>query len=384
MKKRIYSIIAILVFHLPQYGNATHLLGQYFTYSMVKVNGTTSAEYHLKIEVYRDCIHDVDPNVIVPFDNALLLCVYSQNGGLLTTVTLAKTSGTYANIENPDNCNSAAFACVAKAVYDSTVTLPFSGDGYIIQWVRCCRGHDKNLQKDNTDTPLEGMTVLAKIPAPSIQNSSPAISNDPIARICFADTANWLNQFSDPDGDSLSYEIVTPSGGGSIMTPLADNCAAIFTNPPNVKYAVGYSLMNLFGSNGLYKVDSSNGKLMLFSAEVGYFSGSMDITEWRNQKVLSKNRLDFTVMVDFALSTKSNERISLQTYPNPAQSEINVIGLKDNCFFAIYDGQSREVLSGTIEDHRPINVNELASGVYWLRILDKHQVIFVQKIILQK
>lgn len=57
---------------------------------------------------------------------------------------------------------------------------------------------------------------------------------------------------------------------------------------------------------------------------------------------------------------------TLIIYPNPATAAIRLIGVQPNAPFTVYDNQGRLLIRGNYR--QSIDVNHLASGVYWIKI----------------
>lgn len=61
-------------------------------------------------------------------------------------------------------------------------------------------------------------------------------------------------------------------------------------------------------------------------------------------------------------------------FPNPAKTEIQLKGVNSGKRYYLYDAQNRVVKSGRYNQNQSIRLNELASGVYFLRVQDHQQV----------
>lgn len=374
---RALLVIAVIVPAVNLCG--THLLGQYFEYKYVSET-KDSVTYSLKLKVYRDCRVDGSPQE-VPFDDKVYLCIYHGNT-LFNSMQIKKSKGIYVLPDNPDSCDANPYSCIAYAEYESMVNVSKDTGSYYIVWQRCCRGHDRNLKKDASSDPTEGITMLAKIPAYDLKNNNPTFLNHPIAMVCYNDTAYWRNQFTDKDGDSLSFEMATPWAGGSISEPLPQTCPNNFVYPSNVTYAPGFSAADLFGQSGISTMDKKTGELTLLSKEIGYFSGSMDVIEWRNQKEINRSRLDYTVFVEYNLGTSEVQNHSITISPNPARSEIRITGITEGQYaFTIYDQNGRKVLEGENTNGNSINITTLSAGLYSIQVLGKLQNYNAQMIV---
>ena len=67
-------------------------------------------------------------------------------------------------------------------------------------------------------------------------------------------------------------------------------------------------------------------------------------------------------------------------YPNPANDVINVKG-EDLQYVEIYNSIGQKIVSRKINDSESINIADFASGIYFVRILDKKGNISTTKIV---
>ena len=77
-------------------------------------------------------------------------------------------------------------------------------------------------------------------------------------------------------------------------------------------------------------------------------------------------------------SVDSNDEIAV--YPNPANDVINVKG-NDIQYVEIYNAIGLKVVSKNVNDSESINIADFASGIYFVRIIDKSGNIITEKII---
>ncbi len=83
---------------------------------------------------------------------------------------------------------------------------------------------------------------------------------------------------------------------------------------------------------------------------------------------------DFTVNITSNVGIKEDELSSFNLYPNPANTDINVIFKSDNIGekYSIIDPSGKVVLNGTINSvNCSININNLANGTYLILLKDK-------------
>ena len=276
------------------YADASHLVGGFLTYRWLGTNGSIT-QYRVNLYAYRDCSKDGTDDER-PFDPKITLCVYYQNKSIYTSYSVNLLSRKKVDPVGNTNCPEVASACLEQGIYETTISLPVSTNGFYLKWERCCRNTQNNLQ-DQGGSAYQGQTYFGFIPSTKIQNSSPYFQDIPVPFICKNDTTTIRNRAIDPDGDSLSYKIVTPWQGASMTNPTVDVCYSTMYNSPNVDYNSGYSATKPFGNTGIAKIDEFNGLTTYMSKVTGRFAVAIEVTEWRNGVAISSVRLDLQILV---------------------------------------------------------------------------------------
>ncbi len=304
MKQIHLSIKLILIFVLAtvHYNTllATHVAGGTMTYRCLGDD-----RYEISMEFRRDCING---ELDAPFDDPANFGVYDSNFRLIsfsvedtdtpgvglagrfqipltTNDTLIETLTTACNVISGD-------VCVQTTVYRDTIRLPFMVGGYNIVYQRCCR----NISLNNVEDPLNtGSTYWVNINEESLRrcNSSPSWDNWPAIYICAEDSLNYLHSATDPDGDSLVYELCTPSAG-------LDKDVNFWSAPPGsltleeVVWANGFTTNNMFGGGDPLVIDPASGQMYAVPpAIVSQFLIGVCVKEYRNGVLLSEIRRDF-------------------------------------------------------------------------------------------
>lgn len=289
--RKIYIFLLFLT-AFPIY--ASHLVGGFLTYRFLGTNGSSN-QYRVTFFVYRDCSNDDQPDPVL-FDPDIRLCVYNGNKTLYTAYMIKLLTKKKVDPVGNTNCPEVASACLEQGIYETTISLPNSTTGYHLKWERCCRNTQNNL-KDQFGTAYQGQTYYAFIPPSNIQNSSPYFLDVPVPFICRTDTTTIRNRAVDPDGDSLSYRLVTPWQGGTLSDPVVQSCVSPMDNFINVDYQNGYSATKPFGNSGIASIDQFNGLTTYMSNTVGRFAVAIEVTEWRNGVAISTMRLDLQILV---------------------------------------------------------------------------------------
>jgi gliding motility-associated-like protein len=273
---------------------ASHLVGGFLTYRWLGTNGTNT-QYRVTLMVYRDCAKDGTSDE-VPFDPDLDLCVYTGDRKLYTTYKIKLLTKRKVQPVGNTNCPQVASACLEQGIYETTISLPNSSTGYHLKWERCCRNTQNNL-RDQGGIAYQGQTYYGYIPPTNIKNSSPYFQDIPVPFICKDDTTTIRNRAVDPDGDSLSYKLVTPWQGADGNNPTLNTCPNPMSVFPEVEYRNGFSAQNPFGTSGIASIDAFNGLTTYLSRISGRFAVAIEVTEWRNGIAISTVRLDLQILV---------------------------------------------------------------------------------------
>ena len=281
-----------------------HIAGSELTYECLGHD-----TYRIQLTLYRDCA-----GYGAGFDEPLTIFIFQGGGGTLyQTVDLAAPISTPTiGPGNWSSCTSDPYTlCLEKGVYETTVILPAQSLGYDIAWTRCCRnGGVTNLF--NSD--CQGATFLASVPPEALAtcNSMPIFNQTPSLFLCAGEPFYFDYSATDPDGDSLAYEITVPYGGenifgigsgsplcGSPNGPVVDPVNQPMGGPPyvNVNYAPGITGAPPFGTNGSISINSQTGFLTALPPNPGLYVGGVSVKEYRNGAQLSENKRDFQFYV---------------------------------------------------------------------------------------
>ena len=167
-------------------------------------------------------------------------------------------------------------------------------EGYYIVYERCCR----NQVIKNIDNPGDtGMEYILEIP-PLWRDGRPFINSSPTLLRPLSDYACvgqlYYTEFTgtDPDGDSLSYQLVTPL-----------NSSALAAVPPitpkptiPVRWADGYGINNVVPGSRPLGI-SNEGLLTVNPSETGVYVFSVLVREWRDGVVIGAVQRDFQMLV---------------------------------------------------------------------------------------
>lgn len=284
---------------------ATHIAGAELVYYCV---GT--GRYNVKLTLYRDC------NGEAPFDDFAVLHAFDAGtNALVNTFSIPRPNNT--PLINPPNWSACVGTvppfCVQIGVYESQILLPPNANGYYVGWARCCRNNNlTNLSQPE----CEGITLLANIPSFNQFgcNSMPQFNNTPSLFLCAGEPFYFDHSATDPDGDSLVYELSHPYSGLNIAGQGAGNpngfpCGPALSptvggnNPMgptpyrNIVWGSGYSTANPFGPGSSISINSQTGFLSAQPASPGIYLLAISVKEYRNGILLSENKRDFQFYV---------------------------------------------------------------------------------------
>lgn len=281
MKKHWLLFFLILVYNPTK---ATHIVGGELNYKNLG-----GAIYEIRLTVYRDCF-----NGVPLFDNPASIGIFDANNNLVTQLLMPfRGSDTI-----PPTINSPCFIpptniCYEVTTYIDTISLSPAAGGYQLAYQRCCR----NQTLLNIINPLNtGATYYASIPDQNIttQNSNPKFNFWPPPFICESVPFIFDHSATDPEGDSITYELCVPYSGATFNLPQPTPP----NNPPyaNVLWQLPYGLSNMLGGIPL-TIDFYTGLLTATPNTIGQFVVGVCASEFRNGVLLSITKRDFQLNV---------------------------------------------------------------------------------------
>jgi hypothetical protein len=206
MKKPIQNILILISLSIvaPLNLNAQYFAGAELTYTALG-----GFDYLIEYTMYRDCYG------IAAFDSVILNLSSASNPSFNTNLTLFPVSGTGQQISNScsasnTTCNGGTLWGIQKHVYQCQATIPPSTD-WVLSYSHCCRS-PANTVANPTSSFYFIPALMNNINIQS--NSSPRFTIDPLFVICSGVTVTINYGAVDPDGDSLSYSLVSPKTTG--------------------------------------------------------------------------------------------------------------------------------------------------------------------------
>jgi len=297
---RFSGLFALIFMVLGLPVQATHIIGGELYYDCLGGNN-----YLITLKVYRDCL-----NGQAPFDNPASISIWDAGGNLLQTINLPFPGAS--NV--PFTPNSPCFqappnVCVEEAIYAFQTTLPIQATGITLAYQRCCRNNSiVNLVNPGST----GSTYQTTIPGTNLIscNSSPRFNNFPPIAVCLGDTLKFDHSATDPDGDSLVYELCSTYHGGSVATPMP-----IPTSPPPftpITFSPPFSAIYPLASNPPIAVNPATGFMTAVPNQVGQYVVGVCVREYRNGVLIGVHQRDFQFNVTACL-TNTQAGFSLNT-----------------------------------------------------------------------
>ena len=289
MRSIILSACFILL-SLTSY--ADHVAGGEISYRFLQKEASRY-QYLVTIRLFRDCGSAEPLEDPAPLHISNLSFYNKMAAPFKETSRLAYTSLPYCVVNNPTGCYEVT-------TYETTLILPYSTEGYYLFYTGCCRNETPvNVLTDAASSgsedhngvivPGQGFTFQAFIPPHNTTevNSSPAPLTDSVLSVCAGKPFQYQYQHIDPDGDSLAY---TFCGSLGIMK----NTLPFFTD---ANYAAGFSGTAPVGGSPALTIDAATGTLSGTPSQVGFYTLTLCIQEYRQGRRINTHRREQQVQV---------------------------------------------------------------------------------------
>jgi gliding motility-associated-like protein len=289
MKKKLLVFLLFLTL-IPLKNFATHIVGGEIFYDNLGGNN-----YRITLKLYRDCLTG-----IAPYDNPASVFIFNSAGTFIDSLEIPFPG----SVTLPVTINNPCFTppsniCVEEAVYQAIVNLPSIPGGYDITYQRCCRnGTILNLIGPGN----VGSTYMAHIPDNTIAagNSSPRFTNFPPLFLCLGVPLYFDHSASDPDGDSLYYELCDPYTGldptcNILGSTAALGCPAIASPPPYpfVPWLAPYNGAYPMSASPAISINPVTGLMTGTPNMLGQWVVGVCVSEYRGGVLIDVNKRDF-------------------------------------------------------------------------------------------
>ena len=320
--KRLAILFLCLVTWISS--SASHIVGGGFQLTHIRAN-----IYTLTFNMYVDAVHAM--HGLIEGETSILVGIYTVGTNQeVARVTLGRISRK--NLPTADTCRIEHLntdLLVFKKDIELNPSIYNDPQGYYISYQRCCR----QAIIENIKTPdTEGCAFIYQFPSPA--NGLNSSSTNPALKDIQALLGqNYSMDFSstDPDGDSLSYKLVTPKAGLANLGSVSFVASGPY---PDITWTTGYNLSTIIpGSPALY-IDERTGMIQVAPSSSGHFIFAVETEEYRNgTKIASAIReyriyvIDQSSMVCLGPEPDPNPSIpknSLILSPNPSRYYLNI------------------------------------------------------------
>jgi len=291
------AYISILFIFLSISAFSTHIVGGEIYYEYLGAN-----KYVVTMKLYNDCINGL-PTAIAA-DSIAYFGVFDSNGDTLQVDVVKRFSYTILN-PSPDPCIvSPGNVCVSLGLYYDTITLPPKTGGYYIAYQRCCRNNSILNLFDPANT---GATYFTHIPDPSVvtNNNSVHFTQYPPIFLCEGLPIKYDDSGTDPDNDSLVYQLCdTYTGLSSIQPGPVAPSAPPYTA---VTYLAPYTGSYPMSSSPPLSIDPHTGFLTGTPDMIGQWVVGVCVSEYRKGVLIGTHHRDFQFnVIDCPLVTVSS------------------------------------------------------------------------------
>ena len=239
---------------------ATHSEGADITYKCLGGN-----QYEITVSFYRDC-HGVNAPVAADVNFSSLST--NQNFNL----TLQPIPGTGQEI--PIVCSSALTECqggtypgVQEWIYRGVVTLSPATD-WVFSFELCCRNAAITTIVNPGGQNIRVESTLDNLNFPC--NSSPTFSTKPVPFVCINQPNTFNHGAQDPDGDFITYELITPLNGAN----------------STITYLSPYTATQPLTSSPLVQFDTVTGDINMVPTMLEVTVLAVKVKQWRNNQLV--------------------------------------------------------------------------------------------------
>jgi hypothetical protein len=277
--KKFLIINLLFVFTSVKIVIASHAMGSDLTYRCLGPGPTAGTlEYELTFSFYRDCIGSVTPSnpLDIQVTNSCGLTNPVVNLPLLITNQISPICPTASS-----TCTGGTSLGVEEWIFRGNVVLP----GYCSDWIF---SHSEGVRSGAITTFPNGATynlyVFTKINnLGGLSNSSPTFNNRPVPFSCINQHFCFNHGAYDFEGDSLSFEIITPrfgSGPGD-----------------TIDYIPGYSANQPVLSNPPMTFNSSTGDFCMNPTQQDISVFALLVNEYRDGILIGQVERDMQIIV---------------------------------------------------------------------------------------
>jgi gliding motility-associated-like protein len=287
MKLRILIFLLSLAFFIPKVTQATHLQAGQITLTRLD---PISLTYRITLIVYRDKVNLFGSGPTAELADRAFIVVYDNANNEIARLTAPLTDLRDLNSD------------VQQGTYVTTYTFAGSGTFKIAFSESYRNGCVVNMNApDSTDLYVESQIVI---------NQFLGVNNSPVLLAAPVDYAGLGQAFFhnpaayDPDGDSLSFKLVTPQSG-------------LNTNVRNYRDLTNYLGPAEGGGPGQYFINPTQGTVVWNTPNtIGCFNIAIKVEEWRRRPNGTYAFLGYVIRDMQIIVRNSNNKRPILNIPN--------------------------------------------------------------------
>lgn len=209
--------------------------------------------------------------------------------------------------------------------------------------------YDKRITDFSSNGPRIDGVIKPDISAPGFQVLAS------IANFAKNDFPNTIS--TEFNGETYTFGELS---GTSMSAPLvAGICALILEAKPDITGTELKALIKATASLDQFTGDIPDGGSTLWGAgKIDAFSAILEVLD---------------IINNVEINTENN----ILLYPNPAQNKLKLIGINSGDYYEIFDNNGLKVKAGNYQNE--INISELISGIYFIKINNKKAMKFIVK-----
>lgn len=273
---------------------ADHITGGLMSYTFVSSNNGL-VTYAVTMKLYMRC------NSGRQFNNPTYLAIFNRNdNSRYKDLPVPLSRSEIISLTDSDPCiSNPPTVCYEVGYYETQITLPVTGSGYIIAGQVNFR--IAGIANMATGYSQVGATYTTEIPgsllgAEYIKNNSAVFSGSDLVVVCAHNQFTYSFAAEDPDKDSIRYYFCDaykssagPSIGGNLATPPLE--------PPYdpVPYGNGYSGFSPLGIN--VSINSKTGIISGIAPEAGVYVVTVCAEEFKKGKLVGTQRKDLQIAI---------------------------------------------------------------------------------------
>ena len=315
-------------------------------------------QYEITLTIYQDCEHGNPPSL--EEDLPAFISIFRGTGHVKIDTLHLQLQAESQSENHVFGCDKETHTCFNLLRLKTTIELPQHPEPYHLVYQRCCYSSGIVNLNDALST---GMSLHCTVDASGSNRNSSAVFADYQPQDITSEGPIVLEHFvTDPDGDSVSFELITPLTGGS-QTDAKPN-----PGPPpyaEVVYKSGYAAEFPFGTTHTTDFNMTSGRLS-GTLPKGSVLISIAAHEWRDNVKI--NTSTHSYVINGCFTDVSGEK--LWFYPNPSTSIITLVEgtFTEETTISICDLNGQVLLKRKVGQSPIINMGHLERGVYILTL----------------